>query len=170
MTLREVLLKTFNQTGRRQADRGALRRSEGCCERTDPRDLLAQSLRDERGVTLVEVLIVVAIMALIAGGVGFLVLPRYRESQVKTAETKARAIRAVATQYVALKSGGDCPTVEQLVAERELDGEGKSDPWGQIFVIACSADDIQVSSPGPDKQEGTEDDIVVPQGDGPAEG
>ena len=40
-----------------------------------------------RGVTLVEVLIVVAIMALIAGGVSFLVLPRYREAQVKTAKT-----------------------------------------------------------------------------------
>jgi general secretion pathway protein G len=122
---------------------------------------LRRAHRAMRGVTLVEVLIVIAIMALIAGGVGFLVLPRYRESQEKQARIDARAIRGVATQYVALKSGGDCPTVEVLIAERELDAEGGKDPWGQDYRIDCSGDDIMVSSPGPDKQEGTEDDIVV---------
>jgi general secretion pathway protein G len=115
-----------------------------------------------RGVTLVEVLIVVAIMALIAGGVGFMILPRYREAQVKTAQTNARKIRAVATQYLALKSAGDCPSVEQLIADKELDAEaGSSDPWGQPFTIICTGDDIAVTSPGPDQKEGTEDDIVV---------
>lgn len=122
---------------------------------------LRRAHRAMRGVTLVEVLIVIAIMALIAGGVGFLVLPKFRESQVKQATIDARAIRGVATQYVALKSGGDCPTVEQLIAERELDAEGGQDPWGQDYQIDCSGDDIVVSSPGPDKQPGTEDDIVV---------
>ncbi|HHH30801.1 MAG TPA: prepilin-type N-terminal cleavage/methylation domain-containing protein [Polyangiaceae bacterium] len=123
----------------------------------------------QRGVTLVEVLIVVAIMALIAGGVGFMILPKYRESQVKTATTNARNIRAVATQYIALK-GGDCPTVDVLIAERELDADGGGvDPWNNPYTISCSGDDISVSSPGPDGQEGTEDDIVVggaPVGEG----
>lgn len=146
MTLREVLLKTLTRRETRVA------------------------LRGKRGVTLVEVLIVVAIMALIAGGVGFLVLPRYRESQVKTAQTQARAIRGVATQYVALKGNGDCPTVPLLISEKELDPENEKDPWGQVFALVCDADDIQVSSPGPDKQEGTEDDIVVPELSAPAEG
>ena len=144
MTLREVLLKTLTRRKTRIH-------------------------RGQRGVTLVEVLIVVAIMALIAGGVGFLVLPRYRESQVKTAQTQARAIRGVATQYVALKGNGDCPTVPLLISEKELDPENEKDPWGQVFTLACDADDIQVSSPGPDKQEGTEDDIVVPEVSAPAE-
>jgi general secretion pathway protein G len=114
-----------------------------------------------RGVTLIEVLIVVAIMALISGGVGFMILPKYRESQVKTATTNARNIRAVATQFVALK-GGDCPTVEVLITERELDSDGGgSDPWGSVYSIGCDGDDISVSSPGPDGQDGTEDDILV---------
>lgn len=146
MTLREVLLKTLGQRGKRPLSR-------------------------QRGVTLVEVLIVVAIMALIAGGVGFLVLPRYRESQVKTAQTQARAIRGVATQYIALKgAANECPTVEQLIAEKELDPENEKDPWGQVFTLACDTDDVQVTSPGPDTQEGTEDDIIVPEISGPAEG
>jgi len=120
-----------------------------------------------RGVTLVEVLIVVAIMALIAGGVSFMILPKYRETQIKTAHTNAGNIRAIAIQYVALKSDGDCPSVESLIAEKELDSSGNTeDPWGQPYKILCDADDISVTSPGPDKQEGTEDDIVA----GPAGG
>ncbi|MSP24103.1 MAG: type II secretion system protein [Myxococcales bacterium] len=116
----------------------------------------------ERGVTLVEVLIVVAIMALIAGGVSFLVLPRYREAQIKTAKTSARNIRQVATQYLALKSTGGCPTVDTLITEKELDAAGDTkDPWGGKYTISCEDDDVTVSSPGPDKKDGTADDIVA---------
>lgn len=115
-----------------------------------------------RGVTLVEVLIVVAIMALIAGGVSFLILPKYKEAQVKTATTDARNIRQVATQYMALRSGAECPTVQSLIADKELDSSGNTvDPWGQPYKIVCEGDDITVTSPGPDKQEGNEDDVVV---------
>jgi general secretion pathway protein G len=115
-----------------------------------------------RGVTLVEVLIVVAIMALIAGGVSFLILPRYKEAQIKTARQSAQSIRQVATQYVALNSAEECPTVQSLVAAKQLDAAGNTeDPWGQPYTITCGEDDISVSSPGPDKKEGSEDDIVV---------
>ena len=114
-----------------------------------------------RGVTLVEVLIVVAIMALIAGGVGFLVLPKFRDAQVKTAKTTARNMRNVAIQALALKSG-ECPTVQTLIAEKELDSSGDTkDPWGGQYTIRCDADDVTVSSAGPDKKEGSPDDIVV---------
>ncbi len=118
--------------------------------------------RHRAGVTLVEVLIVVAIMALIAGGASFLILPRWKEAQVKTATTTARNIRQVTTTGVALKSGGDCPTVQTLIAAKELDSAGDTeDPWGQPYNIVCEGDDITVTSPGPDKKDGTEDDIVV---------
>ena len=123
-----------------------------------------------RGVTLVEVLIVVAIMALIAGGVSFLILPKYREAQVKTATTDARNIRQVATQYMALRAGAECPSVQTLISEKELDSSGNTqDPWGQPYKVLCEGDDISVTSPGPDKQEGTEDDIVVGGGAAPTE-
>lgn len=116
--------------------------------------------RISRGVTLVEVLIVVAIMALIAGGVSFLVLPRYREAQVKTAKTNARNIRNVATQHMAMKS--DCPTIATLIADKELDSAGDTkDPWGGEYTIKCEGDDITVSCPGPDKKDSTQDDITV---------
>ena len=52
----------------------------------------------QRGVTLFEVLIVVAILAMVAGGVAVFALPRFREAQVDTAVTGARAGGASATR------------------------------------------------------------------------
>ena len=115
----------------------------------------------KRGVTLVEVLIVVAIMALIAGGVGFMILPKYGKAQIDTAKTNARNIRQVATQYIALE-GGECPTVETLIAAKQLDAASEvKDPWGGEYTITCTTDDVTVTSNGPDKQPGSEDDVIV---------
>ena len=119
--------------------------------------------RRRRGVTLVEVLIVVAIMALISAGVGFLVLPKYKEAQVKTATTTARTIRQAASLWRSLKgAAGECPSVSKLIEDKEIDSSSSTqDPWGQPFTIACSEDDVTVSSPGPDGKPGTKDDISV---------
>ncbi|MFP6685846.1 MAG: type II secretion system protein GspG [Polyangiaceae bacterium] len=123
-----------------------------------------------RGVTLFEVLIVLAIMAMIAGGVGFALLPRLQEARIQKAQTDTRNIRQVAMQYVALK-GGDCPSVEGLIASKELEAaEGGRDPWGQVYVISCETEDVMVASAGPDKQAGTEDDISAPQAAAGGEG
>ena len=121
---------------------------------------LLLKLARQRGVTLVEVLIVVAIMALIAGGVGFMVIPKFRGAQIDAARTDCLEIRKVAIQYRALKNAGECPTVQELISEKELDAEGGAvDPWDEPYTIACEGDDVAVFSTGPDKQQGTEDDI-----------
>jgi general secretion pathway protein G len=117
-----------------------------------------------RGVTLVEVLIVVAIVAMVAGGVTVFALPKYREAQVKSAETWARTIRAAIQNWQAASNETGCPTISQLVQEKHLDpGTSTKDPWGQEFMLNCTEDEIFVSSMGPDKKKGTKDDIQVPK-------
>jgi len=117
----------------------------------------------QRGVTLVEVLIVVAIMSLISAGVTVAVLPKFRSAQVDTATGNAREIRNAANRWRASHGGTDCPTVSQLIQDKEIDSASKvDDPWGVAFKILCNEDDTTVSSSGPDKKEGTKDDIVVP--------
>jgi general secretion pathway protein G len=117
-----------------------------------------------RGVTLVEVLIVVAIVAMVAGGVTVFALPRYKEAQIRSAETWARTIRAAIQNWQAATNETTCPTVSQLVQEKHLDpGTSTKDPWGQDFTLNCTEDEVFVASPGPDKKKGTKDDIQIPK-------
>ncbi len=118
----------------------------------------------QRGVTLVEVLIVVAIIAMVAGGVAVFALPKYREAQKTSAETGARVIRQAVQSWQAANNEIACPTVSQLVQEKTLDpGANTNDPWGSPYVLNCTEDDVIVTSSGPDKKKGTKDDIRVPK-------
>ena len=84
----------------------------------------------ERGVTLVEVLIVVAIIAMVASGVAVFALPRYKEAQIKTAETGARVIRGAIQNWQRINNESTCPTISQLVQEKQLDSASNTaDPW-----------------------------------------
>lgn len=117
-----------------------------------------------RGTTLIEVIIVVAIISMVAAGATVFALPRFREAQVKTAETSARTIRAAVQNWQATTNETSCPTVSQLVQEKHIDsGSSAQDPWGQAFVLTCSEDEVFVVSTGPDKKKGTKDDIQVPK-------
>ena len=116
-----------------------------------------------RGVTLFEVLIVVAILAMVAGGVAVFALPRFKEAQVKTAKSGAQTIRQAVMQWQLSNADESCPTVSQLVSDKFLDtGSDNLDPWGQEYDIQCTGDEVMVSSGGPDKQKGGADDITVP--------
>ena len=122
-------------------------------------------LQGARGVTLFEVLIVVAILAMIAGGVAFFALPQFNKAKINTAEGAARVIRQAAQQWQATNNETGCPTMSQLVQDKLLDpGQNTADPWGQAFALTCSDEDVSVISGGPDKKKGTKDDIVIPKG------
>ena len=121
--------------------------------------------RAGRGVTLVEVLIVVAIIAMVAGGVAVFALPKYKEAQIKNAETGARIVRTAIQQWQAANNETSCPTMSQLVQEKQLDpGQTTKDSWNQDYTLTCTDDEVIVQSNGPDKKKGTKDDIMVPRG------
>ena len=116
-----------------------------------------------RGVTLIEILIVLAIVGLIAGGVAVVAVPKYQESQKNQAKIDARTIHPIAEKY-RVDHPGVCPTVEQLRAEKELSAASKiTDPWDTPYKIVCNDEDIYVTSFGPDKKENTNDDIRIPE-------
>lgn len=114
-----------------------------------------------RGVTLVEVLIVLAIMAIIAGGATALVFPQLKKSRVKSAVLSAGVIKTAAQQYQQLEMAGSstCPTLKDLIDGKQIDAKKTDDPWGTPFKITCEGDEITVISAGADRKEGTPDDV-----------
>jgi general secretion pathway protein G len=117
-----------------------------------------------RGVTLIEILIVLAIVGLIAGGVAVVAVPKYQESQKNQAKIDARTIHPVAEKYRVDHPGEPCPTVELLRDKKELSAASKiTDPWDTPYKIVCNDDDTYIMSAGPDKREGTPDDIRIPE-------
>jgi len=116
---------------------------------------MAAELAAQRGVTLIEIMIVVIIMAMIATGVAVAVIPAMERSRVKTARSDVAAIRSAVQMYLADHPSG-CPTVEDLKSNRYVDkGKRTQDPWDRDFVIQCvEGDDPEVYSLGPDGQEG----------------
>jgi general secretion pathway protein G len=117
--------------------------------------LLAPRLRRAaaRGVTLVEVLIVVAIMAVIAGGVTVVAFPQFRKAKVDTAMVGCHAVKNAADLYQNLEASGDqCPTIQDLVRTKKIDGAHTEDPWGMPYRIDCSSGEIRVCSNGNNKK------------------
>jgi general secretion pathway protein G len=117
-----------------------------------------------RGVTLIEVMIVVVIIGLISGGVAVAVLPRLKEAGIKTTQTSARELRRAAEQWRGMHASDQCPTIEVLRADKAIDTASKmTDAWDNPFKIICEDDETTVTSAGPDKKEGTADDIRIPE-------
>jgi general secretion pathway protein G len=114
------------------------------------------------GFTLLEVMVVLAIIGLIAGGIGVTVFNQFKKGQVKIAKTTVGEISGAVQQYM-MENNSECPKgMDDLVAKKNLKKVIK-DPWGKEFLIKCpgsnDTDGADVSSSGPDKAEGTGDDI-----------
>ena len=119
-------------------------------------------IRDS-GFTLLEIMIVLAIIALIAGGVGTAVFRSFNRAKVQTAKLRVKAARDATSQYM-IDNSSNCPKgIDDLVSQKYLDKNNAKDPWDKPHIFKCpgsnDTDSADISSSGPDKQDGTEDDI-----------
>jgi prepilin-type N-terminal cleavage/methylation domain-containing protein len=116
----------------------------------------------ERGVTLFEVLIVVAILALISAGVALAAIKFLEDARVRHAKTSARAIRGAVKAWWIHHDADGCPGVDELIREGTLDRDStRVDPWGETWRVECAERDVTVISTGRDRKLGTEDDIRI---------
>lgn len=116
----------------------------------------------DRGMTLIEILVVLAIIGMIVGGIAVSVFGSFDDAKLKNARNEVLVLEGAAEQYMALKSNGKCPKdLQELKAAGELKRVNK-DPWANDYQIDCSGEHgrVGVFSWGPDGKAGTEDDIT----------
>jgi len=119
-------------------------------------------LRRSRGMTLIEIMVVLVILGLIAGSIGFTVFQRLKEAQVKTAQLDLRAISDGVDLYHV--ETGNWPDSLAVLAPKILK-EIRKDPWGNDYQFLRTGDAYDVYSYGPDKAQGGGDDISVHGGE-----
>jgi general secretion pathway protein G len=125
----------------------------------------ARKRRLERGMTLIEIMVVVIIIGLIGTAVAVNVIGRLNEAKVQTAKSDITKIADAIDQYKMMRN--DYPTGEQaldvLIREKFLkankDGKIK-DPWGKEYIYLypgqTHTDAYDVKSYGADGAPGGE--------------
>lgn len=114
----------------------------------------------ERGFSLTEIMIVLAIISLIMGAAAFTGFTQLEKAKVKETRTVMRQVESALVQWQA-DSNETCPSgLSDLVTKKILNKEPK-DGWGKPFAFKCPGEhgEIDLVSKGKDGKEGTEDDI-----------
>jgi len=110
-------------------------------------------------MTLIEIMVVLVILGLIAGAIGFNVFSQLKDAQIKTARTDLRGVEQGIELYK-VDTGNLPDNLGQLAPKyvKEL----RKDPWGQDYhYTRASNESYDIYSYGPDKAQGGGDDIVL---------
>ena len=126
------------------------------------------------GFTLIELMIVIVILGLLAALVAPKFLKRGEEAKITTTKVQMKNMEQALKWYKLHNSF--YPTTEQglkaLVEKPETEPVPKNwkgpymdevpkDAWGNDFIYISDGKHFTLISPGPDGEEGTEDDIKV---------
>jgi general secretion pathway protein G len=118
--------------------------------------------RRTRGMTLVEIMVVVAIIGMIMGAVAVGAMSTFEKAKVKNTRIIIHTVQESLVHY-ATDNTDACPkSLSDLVTQKYLTKEPKDD-WGQALIFSCpgqhNPDGADIVSKGKDKTEGTPDDI-----------
>ena len=128
------------------------------------RDFLAQNKKNLRkGMTLIEIMIVVTLMVAIMGLIGYNVIGQADKANDGLAMTQLKGFKEGISMYrVHYKKVPE--KLDDLVNPpdgRPIVEEIPDDPWGNPYVFEKTGNKIKLYSTGSDGLPNTEDDIVV---------
>ncbi len=115
-----------------------------------------------RGLNLVEIIIVITILGLLLGTIGYFVAQNAAKAQHDLAQGDAQRIHGQIGIWKMQNPDGECPTIDELKKAKLLKADQEpKDPWGNSWKIVCADGDYVVTSPGKDKADPS-DDIRYP--------
>ena len=117
-----------------------------------------------RGMTLVEIMIVLTIMASIMGVVGVYVFGAIDRAGIKEAQTEVETLKGYADQYYIQSSPHEYPSSLDALTSgpAPITKEIPKDPWNQDYIYkqgSGTKGEVTICSAGPDESPGTNDDI-----------
>ena len=112
--------------------------------------------KSQRGMTLIEIMVVLVILGMIAGAIGFNVVANLKEANIRTAKTETKTLSNAVDLYQVKKQ--QLPETLDALVPSEI-REIRKDPWGSAYVLVKSGENFEVISYGPDKSQGGGDDI-----------
>lgn len=122
--------------------------------------------RRQAGFTLIEVLLVVAILGILAGIVVVNLSGRQEQSMIRAARASIGAISTAVDLYE-VDTGRFPGGLGALTADDGAPNwsgpylrSAAIDPWGQAFSFSSSGNSYKITSGGPDLSQGGSDDIT----------
>ena len=117
-----------------------------------------ETLAAQRGMTLIEIMVVIAIIGILSTAIGVGVVNYMQKAKVDATRAQLRTVANAVDLYAA---ENDFPTDLREVVETRLVKEKQLvDPWKQDIIYSQPAQrSHDLCSKGPDKVEGNDDDI-----------
>ena len=113
------------------------------------------------GFTLLEIMVVIALLSLLATAVAVAVLPMLTDSEDKQAKINAAALATAAEAFIISHPSEECPTPEEMQRDGVLSSRSKTDdPWGTPYRIVCAPESAIAISAGRDQTFDTDDDVT----------
>ncbi|MDY7225442.1 type II secretion system protein GspG [Hyalangium rubrum] len=119
-----------------------------------------QQRRHNRGMTLIEIMVVITILGLIAAAVGVAVIPQLNQARVDRAHLDIKNIQNALKLYYTKKGNyPDTATGLRGLVEMQALEQIPRDPWNNEYVYLNEGGKPVVSSYGADGTSGGGDDI-----------
>lgn len=123
---------------------------------------LRQAIGTQRGMTIVELMIVMTIIASIMGVIAFNVFGVVDQAEIGNTKTEIQMMSQMVDTYYLSSSPRQLPnSLEDLTTgPTKLANKINKDPWGNDYIFKkISNREYEIISAGPDGSEGTDDDI-----------